>query len=124
MKKFKNIDELHAFLERRAHLTIKSYYTDWKNYDRPEIMLHTGLKTKEVYIIMRECGSYLYSREELTDTSRDYPAVVMDYYTSDRTAIYYKVDFNKLTAERIPAGLPEDIKRYRAEKERAERMSA
>ena len=124
MKKFKNIDELHAFLELRASAIIKHYFTDWKNHDRPEVMKHSGEKSKEVYIIFRECGSYLYSRDELTDMRRDFPAVVMDYYKTDKTALYYKVDFCKLTAEKIPAGLPEDIRRYRKEQEREQRMSA
>lgn len=119
MKRFSNIDDLHAYLERQASRTIKYYYTDWKNYDRPEIMQHTGQKTKEVYIILRESGSYLYSRSELTDTGRDFPAIVMDYYTSDRTAKYYKVDFSGLTVERIPAGLPKDIKDERNQAQRA-----
>lgn len=124
MKKFSNIDELHAFLERRAKQIIKHYFSDWKNMDRPEVMKHTGEKTSDVYIIFRESGSYLYSREELADMRRDFPAVVMDYYKTDRTALYYKVDFCKLTAEKIPAGLPEEIRIYRNEKEREQRMSA
>ena len=124
MKKFKSIDELHAYLERRASATIKHYYTDWKNYDRPEVMRHTGEKTSDVYIIFRECGSYIFSKDELTDMERDFPAVVMDYYTTDKTALYYKVDFCKLTAEKIPAGLPDEIRRHRTEKEHEQRMSA
>ena len=111
MKKFKTIDDLHGYIERQAKRTIKYYYSDFKNYDRPEIMRHTGEKTKEVYLIFRESGSYLYSREELTDSRRDFGRVVMDYYTTDKTAKYYKVNFNALTVESIPAGLPEDIKR-------------
>lgn len=111
MKKFKTIDELHAYIERQAKSTIKYYFTDWKNYDRPDIMKHTGAKTKEVYIILRESGSYLYDRRELLHPVRDFGRVVMDYYTTDKTAKYYKINFNALTIERIPAGLPLDIKR-------------
>ena len=110
MRKFKNINDLHAFLERQAKRTIKFYYTDWKNYDRPDVMKHTGAKTPEIYIIFRESGSYLYTRDDLR---REYPAVVMDYYSGDESAKYYKVDFLHLTAERIPAGLPEDIRNER-----------
>ena len=116
MYKFKTIDELHDYIERQAKRTIKFYYSDFKNYDRPEIMRHTGAKTKEVYIIFRESGSYLYSREELTDSRRDFARVVMDYYTTDKTAKYYKINFDALTAERIPAGLPQDIKQEIREK--------
>ena len=111
MKHFKTVDELHQFLERQAKRTIKFYYTDWKNYDRPEIMRHTGAKTKEIYIIMRESGSYLYTRADLMSTRSDFARVVMDYYSTDKTAKYYKIDFNALTVERIPAELPQDIKR-------------
>jgi len=114
-KSFKNIDELHAYLEKQASRIIKSYYSDWKNYDRPEVMMHTGLKTKEVYIILREAGSYLYSRSELTDPGRNYPAAVMDYYKSYGSAHYYKVNFDRLTVETIPAGLPKDIETERRE---------
>lgn len=116
MYKFKTIDELHAYIERQAKRTIKFYYSDFKNYDRPEIMRHTGAKTKEIYIIFRESGSYLYTREELTDSRRDFARVVMDYYTTDKTAKYYKINFRDLTAERIPAGLPQDVKREIREK--------
>ena len=116
MKKFYDIDSLHAFLERQASRTIKSYYSDWKNYDRPEIMKHTGLKTREIYIIMREADSYLYTREDL---HRNFPAAVMDYYKEYGSAKYYKVNFEALTVERIPAGLPEDIRRENQERENA-----
>lgn len=113
---FSNIDELHAYIERQAKRTIKFYYSDYKNYDRPEIMRHTGEKTKDVYIIFRESGSYLFTREELTDSRRDFGRVVMDYYTTDKTAKYYKINFKELTAERIPAGLPQDVKQEIREK--------
>lgn len=122
-KKFNNIDALHAYIEKQAKNTIKYYYTDFKNYDRVEIMKHTGAKTKDVYIIFRESGSYLYSREELTDSRRDFGRVVMDYYTTDKTAKYYKIDFYNLTVEAIAPGLPLDIKKELNEKQR-ERLTA
>lgn len=125
MKKFKNIDDLHAYLERKAHRIIKYYYTDWKNYDRPEVMKATGTKEKEVYIIFRESGSYFFTAADII--KYNFSAVVMDYYTSDRTAEYYRINFDALTAERIPAGLPKHLKKIREENERRDqwdRMSA
>ena len=122
-KNFKSIDELHAYIEKQAKQIIKYYYTDFKNYDRPEIMKHTGAKTEEVYIILRESGSYLYSRAELLDQGRDFGRVVMDYYTTDKTAKYYKIDFYNLTVEAIAPGLPLDIKKELNEKQR-ERLTA
>ena len=118
MKKFKTLDELHAALERQAKRTIKYYYTDWKNYDRLEVMKHSGAKTSEIYIILRESGSYLYTRADLLSSRSDFARAVMDYYTTDRTAKYFKVDFNRLTIESIPAGLPQDVKRELNENER------
>lgn len=121
MKHYKTIDELHAAIEKKADKIIKYYYTDFKNYDRPEIMRHTGAKTREVYLILRESGSYIYSLEELLNLDRDFPAVVMDYYTNDKTAHYYKIDFSRFTLEEIPAGLPSHI---RAERARLERLAS
>lgn len=127
MKKFKDIDALHAYLERKAHRIIKFYYTDWKNYDRPEVMKATGAKEKEVYIIFRECGSYFYTATDIANPAYTFPAAVMDYYTTDKTAEYYRINFKDLTAERIPAGLPKHLKMIREENERRDqwdRMSA
>ena len=100
---------------------MNSNYTDWKNYDRPAMMKATGEKTKEVYIILRESGSYFYTREDIADPARNYPAAIMDYYTGDPTARYFKLNFKDLTAEAIPAGLPKHIKEAREEaRKRAE----
>jgi len=115
MKHFKNIDDLHAFLERQAKRTIKYYYTDWKNYDRPALMKYTGSREKEIYIIFREAGSYIYTAADILDY--DFAATVMDYYISDKTAKYYKVNLDALTAELIPAGMPSHIKAERSRRE-------
>ena len=118
-KRFTNIDEFHAYIENKARRIIKHYYTDWKNYDRPEMMKATGNREKEVYVILREAGSYFYRKEELTDPTREYPITVMDYYTSDSTAKYFKLNFHELTIEEIPAGIPAHIATERKEKEKA-----
>lgn len=109
MKKYKTIDELHAAIEKAAKKTIKYYYTDWKNYDRPDLMKATGTR-ETVYIILRESGSYLYTKK-LLESGYQFGLDVMNYYTTDRTAIYYRVDLDRLTLEKIPAGIPEEIKR-------------
>jgi len=108
MKKYKSIDELHAAIEKAAKKTIKYYYTDWKNYDRPDLMKATGNR-ETIYIILRESGSYLYTKK-LLESGYQFGLDAMDYYTSDRTAIYYRADLDKLTLEKIPAGIPEELK--------------
>lgn len=111
MKRFSNIDDLHTYLEKLAKKTIKSYYTDWKNYDRPALMRATGNR-ETVYIILREYGSYLYTVDDLIN--HDFPAVVMDYYTDEKRNHYYKVDLYNLTIEKIPNKYPEDLKLRKA----------
>lgn len=112
MKKYKSIDELHAAIEKAARRTIKFYYTDWKNYDRPALMKATGNR-ETVYIILRESGSYFYTYKELAN-GYQFGLDVMDYYTGDRTAVYYKADLDKLTLEKIPAGIPTELKHINA----------
>lgn len=118
MKKFKTIDELHSYLERKAKRIIKSYYTDWKNYDRPALMKATGDRDT-IYIIFRSYGSYLYTEATLLDPDNNWAATVMDYYINPGTGeqiFYYKVDLKNLTVEQIPAGLPKWIKEAREAK--------
>lgn len=119
MKKFKDINELHSYLERKAKRIIKAYYTDWKNYDRPALMKATGEK-ETIYIILRNYGSYLYTEKELCDPEYKFAATVFDYYTKENDGAYfYKVDLYRLTVEELPAGLPKWIKDIREEKEKA-----
>ena len=117
-KKFADIDSFHAFIEKKARQIIKYYYTDWKNYDRPNMMKATGNREKEVYVILREAGSYFYRAEELTDPAREMPITVMDYYTSDKTAKYFKLNFQTLTIEEITPGIPAGIAAARKENEK------
>ena len=113
MKKYKSIDELHAAIEKKAKQTIKSYYTDWKNYDRPALMKATGNR-ETVYIILRKYGSYFYTVADLLKS--EFSRTVMDYYTTDESAKYYRVNLYSLTLEEIAPGLPEEIKNMIKEK--------
>lgn len=118
MKKFKDINDLHSYLERKAKRIIKAYYTDWKNYDRPALMKATGEKAT-VYIILRKHGSYLYTEKHLLDPAAVWAETVMNYYTDQEEATYYKIDLRNLTAEIIPAGLPKWIKDIREQQKAA-----
>ena len=102
MTRYKNINELDARIERIISKTVQAYYTDWKNYDRPKYMRLKGSNRKEdkqMILIARTCGTYLYTLEEL----QDYPwagTVYEDYQNTDR-ATYYRVNLDKLTIEKI-----------------------
>ena len=120
-RRFEDINGLYSYIEKKAKQTIKFYYTDYKNYDRPRLMAFAYDQEPEVYLILRKCGSYIYTAAELLDPGYDFPAYVMDYYTSDESAKYYKLNMKTLTVETIPAGLPSEI---RAERARLERLAA
>jgi hypothetical protein len=119
MKRFKDINDLHSYIERQAKRIIKHYYTGYKHYDRPAIMKATGNKEKECYLILRDCGSYFYTADYIVDMRSDWAATVMDYYQDDSSAQYFRIDFDRLTVEKIPAGLPDHLK---AERDRLARL--
>lgn len=71
MAKYKTIDELDQAIERRISRKVKHYYTDWKNYDRPAYMRYKGSNArqdKELIIIARECGTYLYTVQDIKES--------------------------------------------------------
>jgi hypothetical protein len=118
MKHFDTIDSLHSWIEKQAKKKIQAYYTDWKNYDRPALMKATGEKAT-IYIILRKYGSYLYTEKHLLDPAAVWAETVMNYYTDQEDATYYKIDLRNLTAEIIPAGLPKWIKDIREQQKAA-----
>lgn len=96
-KRFSNIDELDKYIERQVSRTVKAYYTDWKNIDRPKYMSLKGSSRKadkNALLITRECGTYLFTFEDL---ERSYPATVATYYAEN--AKYYILNLEILTAE-------------------------
>ena len=98
---FDTIDNLDGYIEKVVRRTVKHYYTDWKNIDRPLYMKYKGSnrrQDKELLLIARECGTYLYT---ITDLEREYPAAVATYYAEN--AKYYFIDIAKLTARTATA---------------------
>lgn len=96
--KYNTINELDARIERIIKKTVKHYYTDWKNYDRPKYMAlkgSTDKKDKTAILIVRECGTYL-----LTNDSIDYNVsanTLYNYYQTQERADYYMIDLERLT---------------------------
>ena len=102
MTRYKNINELDARIERIISKTVKAYYTDWKNIDRVKYMRLKGSDRKEdkqMILIARTCGTYLYTLEEL----KGYPwaGTVYEYYQNTDRATYYRVNLDRLTIEKI-----------------------
>ena len=94
--RYNTIDQLDARIESIVKRNVKHYYTDWKNYDRPKYMRLKGSDRwidKGLILIVRECGTYLYTLEEVA--INEFARTVCSYYGEN--ALYYSIDLNMLT---------------------------
>lgn len=101
MRKY-DINKLDRQVESIITKTVKHYYTDWKNYDRPKYMRLKGSKENSALLIARTCGTYLYSESEL---NTDYAKTVVSYYTNQEPANIYRIDFLTGTVKLIHKGI-------------------
>lgn len=100
--RYKTIEELDARLESIVRKTVKHYYTDWKNYDRPKYMGFKGSNDrhdKDLILIVRECGTYLIRTEDAR-TPESWADTLYNYFQDNEHATYYRMDLNKLTLEK------------------------
>jgi len=111
--KYKTIDELDARIERIITGTVKHYYTDWKNYDRPKYMKLKGSTNpadKHMILIARECGTYLLTLEAIENSEG--AATIYEYYQTQERGTYYLINLDRLTIEKInPAALKKEMKK-------------
>lgn len=112
MTKYKNIDDLDARIERIIKKTVESYYTDWKNYDRPKYM---GLKSsrdrkdKDLILIARKCGTYLLTVDSIKNS--EWAGTVYEYYQTQERADYYHINLDRLAIEKIdPATFRKELR--------------
>lgn len=111
--KYKSIAELDLRIENIVKRNVKHYYTDWKHYDRPKYMKLKGSDRwidKSLLLIVRECGTYLYTIEELSTS--DWARTVSTYYGDN--ANYYNIDLEKLTINKIDFSTIQDFIRKTA----------
>lgn len=102
--KYKTIEELDARIERIIKKTVQSYYTDWKNYDRPKYMRLKGSKDRKdriAILIARTCGTYLLTLDEIM--TRDFAGAIYDYYYQQEatSSNYYLINLDRLEIGRI-----------------------
>lgn len=105
MKKYKTIDELDARIEKIIKSTVKHYYTDWKNYDRPKYMKlksSEDRKDKKMILIARNCGTYLLTIDAIENSEG--AATIFEYYQTQEQADYYFIDLDRLTISKIEPG--------------------
>lgn len=102
MKHYDNIDDLDARIENIVKKTVKSYYTDWKNYDRLKYMCLKGSrdrKDKTMILIVRKYGTYLLTLDDIA--SRESAATIYEYYQTQEHATYYLIDLQSLGIAKI-----------------------
>lgn len=98
----KDINSLDSKVENIIKKTVKHYYTDWKNYDRPKYMVAKAHKEKSALLIARTCGTYFIPESQ---NGTDWSRTLIDYYTNQEPANIYKIDFKALTATLIHKGI-------------------
>lgn len=100
--KYNTIRDLDNRIEKIISSTVKHYYTDWKNYDRPKYMSLKGSERKEdkkIILIARTCGTYLLTLDEIENNRST--AAIYDYYFMYETGNYYLIDLNNLEVKKI-----------------------
>lgn len=101
--KYKSRDDLNNRIERIIKNTVKHYYTDWKNYDRPKLMHCYGSNDsdeKKLILIVRECGTYLLKEDEAKTEGK--PAnTLFYYYQNQEKANFYFLDLENLKITKI-----------------------
>lgn len=100
--KYKTIRELDQRIENIIKRTVKHYYTDWKNYDRPKYMGLKGSSSrndKVFYLIVRECGTWIVTKNEYMKSES--MKTVYEYYYTQSKGTYYKIDLEALRIEKV-----------------------
>ncbi len=113
--KYTTILELDNRIERIIKSTVKSYYTDWKNYDRPKYMKLKGSPgkcDKSIILLARECGTYIFSKSDLdysislgeeTNKKKLTSLTILEYYfNQERSSThFYYINLNNLECRKL-----------------------
>ena len=100
--RYDNIDALDQRIERIISGTVKHYYTDWKNYDRPKYMGLKGSKQpgdRVMFLIARAYGTYLITLDQIANTTAG--ATIYEHFIANEHADYYRIDLDRLSVDKI-----------------------
>lgn len=101
--RYPSIEALDNRIEKIIDSTVKHYYTDWKNYDRPKYMKFKGSSDqadKNLILIVRSCGTYLVRIEDINNGD-SWANTLIEYYQTQEHAEYYHININKLEVKKI-----------------------
>lgn len=107
--KYANINLLDTRIETIITRTVKHYYTDWKNYDRPKYMklkVSCDMADKKLILIARTCGTYLVKISDIK-AGDSWANTLIEYFSNQESADFYYIDLLKLEVKKIK---PEMIK--------------
>ena len=93
--KYPNINALDTRVEKIISSTVKHYYTDWKNYDRPKYMKFKGSSDqadKKMILIARTCGTYLIRLEDIK-AGDNWAVTLYNYFQEQEHGNYYFIDW-------------------------------
>lgn len=84
-------------LEAKAKKEIKGYFSDWTDYDRPELLDKEKTPDgSEVYLLTRTCGSYLLNPAQRPISA----AAILEYYQTQSGELQ-KLRKIRLTADAV-----------------------
>ena len=107
--KYQSITALDNRVEKIIDRTVKFYYTDWKNYDRPKYMRYKGsqdLEDKKMILIARECGTYLVKISDI-QSGGEWANALIDHYSINEHSDFYYINLLSLECKKVA---PEEIK--------------
>ena len=108
--KYSNINLLDIRIEKIIDSTVKHYYSDWKNYDRPKYMKFKGSAAaadKRLILLARKCGTYLIRLSDIKDGD-SWANTLINYFSTQEKSDYYYIDLLKFECKKIQ---PESIKK-------------
>ena len=106
---YKTIEALDSRVEKIIDRTVKHYYSDWKNYDRPKYMRFKGSQDwedKKLILIARNCGTYLIKISDIL-AGNDWANTLINYYSTQESADFYYINLLSLKCKKVT---PEEIK--------------
>lgn len=101
--KYNTIIELDNKIESIIKKTVKYYYSDWKNYDRPKYMKLKGMKPESIFLIVRSCGTYIFSGSELE--TNESSQTIYRYFTEQEAANVYRITLKNNSINLIHKGI-------------------
>lgn len=101
--KYQTINELDNRIEKIISQTVKYYYTDWKNYDRPKYMNFKGSNDsddKKLVLLARESGTYIVRIADVL-ANDEWAKTLYEYFQTQDRSDYYLIDLKRLECKRI-----------------------